>query len=89
MRRFVKFVGYKGYIVLKDMEQFANSRGAFLILFNHLVEQYRRGAFSLHVKEMVRVGGLLVASEIQSEEFFEFTMARYLIKSKFENGISK
>lgn len=48
--RFVKFVGYRGCIVLKNMGCYSKSVGTYLIMFNHLVEQFRRGLFSLSNK---------------------------------------
>ena len=39
-------------------------------MFNHLTEQFRKGLFVLTNKEMVKIGGLLMHSEIQNEEFF-------------------
>lgn len=86
--RFVRFVGYKSYLVLKNMAEYENSVGTYLIMFNHLVQQFRRGLFALPSKSLVTVGGLLIASEIETEECFEFCMARYISRKRYEGGIS-
>ena len=69
------------------MATFSKSTGTFLIQYNHLVEQYKRGLFCLSSKEVTEVGGLLIASEIESEDYFEFSLARYLPKKKYAHGM--
>ena len=44
---FYNFSGYRAFLSLKNMALYEHSLGTFLIMFNHLVEQFRRGVLSL------------------------------------------
>lgn len=42
----------------------------FLIMYNYLINQYRRGLFSVTNRTAFKIGGLIIASEVGMEESY-------------------
>ena len=61
----------------------------FLIMYNYIVNQYRRGLFAVSNKTAFEIGGLIITSEVEIEDCYEFSLAKYLPRKKYEHGISE
>lgn len=58
-------------------------------MYNYIVNQYKRGLFAVTNKASFEIGGLIIASEIEMEDYCEFSLAKYTPRKKYHKGVTK
>ena len=67
------------------MAETKSTKRSLNIMYNYFVEQYRSGLFMLLPIEVAKIGGLIMFSEMENDESYEFCYERLIPKSKLEN----
>lgn len=58
----MNFKGYQASIVIKNMMEIYTCEENFIIMFNYIINQYKRGLYSVSNQIAFEIGGLIIAS---------------------------